>query len=81
MPAYANPGFIRGSGFLRAGIECEFDERDEPMQRLIFGKFAERLAAGEIVRTVLNCDPQCSVRHCGCDRSRSCRTSAHCVKS
>ena len=41
--SYANPG--------------EFDERDELMQRLIFGKLAERLAAGEIVHTVLNCDP------------------------
>ena len=75
-------GIHRGSGFLSVRrIECEFDERDELMQRLIFGKLAERLAAGEIVRTVLNCDPQCSARHCGCDRSRSCRTSAHCVKS
>ena len=25
-------------------IECEFDERDELMQRLIFGKLAGRLA-------------------------------------
>ena len=54
--SYANPG--------------EFDERDELMQRLIFGKLAGRLAAGKIVRTVLNCDPQCSARHCGCDALR-----------
>jgi hypothetical protein len=32
------PGIHRGSGFFSARrIECEFDERDELMQRLIFG--------------------------------------------
>ena len=51
-------GIHRGGGFLSArGIECEFDERDELMQRLIFGKLAGRVAAGEIVRTVLNREP------------------------
>jgi len=44
-------GIHRGSGFFSARrIECEFDERDELMQRLIFGKLARRVAAGEIVR-------------------------------
>ena len=51
-------GIHRGSGFLSARrIECEFDERDELMQRLIFGKLARRVAAGEIVRAVLNREP------------------------
>ena len=35
---YANPGFIVAAVFSPArGIECEFDERDELMQTLIFG--------------------------------------------
>jgi hypothetical protein len=51
-------GIHRGSGFFSARrIECEFDERDELMQRLIFGKLARRVAAGEIVRAVLNREP------------------------
>ena len=63
--SYANPDPSVAAVFSARRIEYEFDERDELMQRLIFGKLAGRLAAGEIVRTVLNCDPQCSARHCG----------------
>ena len=51
-------GIHRSGGFLSARrIECEFDERDELMQRFIVGKLAGRVAAGEIVRTVLNREP------------------------
>src|SRR5216684_3888919 len=48
-------GIHRGGGFLSARrIERELDERDELMQRLIFGKFARRKAAGEVVGAVLD---------------------------
>ena len=44
-----------GCGFFSARrIECKLDERDDLMQRLIFGKLAGRKAAGEIVRAVLD---------------------------
>src|SRR5260221_10962053 len=48
-------GIHRGGGLLSARrIERELDERDELMQRLIFGKFARRKAAGEVVGAVLD---------------------------
>ena len=51
-------GIHRGGGFLSARrIECEFNERDELMQRLILGKLAGRIATGEIERAVLNREP------------------------
>src|SRR5262249_43802180 len=44
-----------GSRFFTAWrIERKLNERDELMQRLIFGKLAGRKAAGDIVRTVLD---------------------------
>jgi hypothetical protein len=48
-------GIHRGGGFLSARrIERELDERDELMQRLIFGKFARGKPAGEVVGAVLD---------------------------
>ena len=52
---YAKPGFIVAAVFLASRrIECELDEGNELIHRLILGKLARGIAAREIECAVLN---------------------------